>query len=213
MIDYVKAASKAYETLIKYNVCKAPVSPFPILDKLDNVDVVSFEELEKTSGVDPRSIGCGKCSDAFSMIQEAHGQQTYMVAYNNRLPFSILQRALSCELGHVILGHTERSESNEAEARFFAMHLICPRPLIHLMQVISMRLTEDLVANLTGVFHQEFIRIRHEPGVLIPARLNKFVGNQFLPFVLNFYEYYRDVAPKDGSALADFGHYMDFYEE
>ena len=213
MIDYIKAATRANELLIKYNVCKTPVSTLPILRKLDNVEVVTFEELERTSGVDPCSIGFGRCSDAFSMIDTKNGRTTYLVAYNDMLPFTILQRSLSREFGHVALGHTERTKENEDEAQFFARHFVCPRPLVHIMQSISMRITEDLLGNLTGVFHQSIVSIRNSPGVAVPARLNKFVGNQFLPFLLKFYEYYRDVMPKDGSALVDFGTYMDKYEE
>ena len=213
MTDYVKAATRASEFLIKYNVCKTPVNPLPILRKLENVEVVTFNELETVSGVDPCSIGFGKCSDSFCMVETKDGNTTYIVAYNDLLPDTVLQQSLAVDLAHIALNHTERNEESKKEAHFFALNLLCPRPLIHLLQVISMRITEDLLANLTGILHQPLVEMRRFQGVAVPARLNRFVSNQFLPFLMNYYEYYRDVKPPDSSAVADFGHYMDNYEE
>ena len=215
MTNYTRAAKKAYDIIIKYGICKSPVSPLPILERMEDVITVSFEELGCISGLDCVELApiFGKCSDAFTSIRIDNGIKTYVVAYNSLLPFNILQRALAREMGHVVLGHTEISSENEAEAQCFAQHLLCPRPLIHILQAISMRVTEDLFGNLTGAQNQFLVSMRRTPGVDVPAKINKFVGNMFLPFAVNFYEYYRDVKPYDGSALADFGTYMDNYAE
>lgn len=209
MIDYTRAAVKAYETIMKYGVCKTPVSPFSILKRTGNVDLVSFDEL----GCRETIPMFGKCGDALTSIRAENGKPMYVIAYNNLLPFNILQRAFARELGHVVLGHTESSSDNDAEAQCFSQHLLCPRPLIHILRSIAMRMTEDLVANLTGVQNQFIVTMRRTPGVCVPAKINKVVSNMFLPFAVNLYEYYRDAKPQDGSALADFGHYMDCYEE
>ena len=209
MIDYTRAATKAYETIMKYGVCKTPVAPLSILERMGNVDPISFDELG-CRGIVPVF---GKCGDALTSIRVENGRNIYVITYNNLLPFNILQRAFAREMGHVVLGHTERSSDNEAEAQCFAQHLLCPRPLLHIIQAISMRVTEDLVENLTGVQNQFIVAMRRTPGVAVPAKINRFVSNLFLPFAVNFYEFYRDVKPFDGSALADFGTYMDNYEE
>ena len=215
MTDYTRAATKAAETLIKYNIKKTPVSPLPILQSMENVIVVSFEEIGTISGIDRANIMelFGKCKDAFSSIHTKSGNMVYIVAYNAMLPFNMLQRALAREMGHIILGHTERTQDNEAEAQFFAQHLLCPRPMIHAIQAISLRITEDLLSNMTGIYQQYIIELRKAPGVEVPAQLNRFVRSQFMPFIMNFYEFYRDVKPQDGSALVDFGTYMDNYAE
>ena len=215
MTDYNKAATKAAETLIKYGICKTPVSPLPILQGMENVIVVSFEEISTISEMNRSDVTelFGKCKDAFSSIHTKSGTSVYIVAYNAMLPFNMLQRALAREMGHIVLGHTDRTQENETEAQCFAEHLLCPRPMIHTMQVLSMRLTDDFIGNLTGIYHQYLIALRKTPGCQVPAKLNKFVRNQFLPFIMNIFEYYRDVKPQDGSALVDFGTYMDNYEE
>lgn len=212
MIDYTKAATKAAETLIKYNVRKTPISPLPILQSMENVIVVSFEEIGTISGINRSDVSelFGKCKDAFSSI---HKNQVYIVAYNALLPFNMLQRALAREMGHIVLGHKERTPDNEKEAQCFAQHLLCPRPMIHAMQAISLRITEDLIGNLTGIYQQYLVDLRRTPGTNVNEQLNRFVRSQFMPFIMNFYEYYRDVMPHDGSALVDFGTYMDNYKE
>lgn len=213
MTDYLKAATRANEILIRYNVRKSPVMPLPILEQMENVNVVTFAEIHSASSVDIREIAGGKFRDSCLMIHNENGKNEYRVAYNDLLPDSVLQKSLSIELAHIALEHTERSADNEAEAKFFALHFLCPRPLVHLMQAISMRITEDLLASLTGARYENLIDLRRAPGVPVHSRLNRFVGNQFLPFIMNFYEYYRDVKPFDGSALVDFGTFMDNYKE
>ena len=47
----------------------------------------------------------------------------------------------------------------------------------------------------------------------MPAELNRIVRDNFMPYILNFFEYQRHAAQYDGSALADLGTYMDNYEE
>ena len=215
MINYERAAIKASETLVKYAVLKCPVSPLPILEKMGNVLTVSFEELGDSSGIDRKDVAhlFGKCRDAVSSVHMKDGQAVYVVAYNGLLPYNMLQRALARELGHIVLGHRERNADNEAEAECFAKHFLCPRPVIHTIQAISMRMTEDLLGNLTGIYQQSLVSLRKTPGVNVPPGLNRFVRDQFMPFILNFFEYYRNVMPQDGSALVDFGTFMDNYVE
>ena len=161
MTDYLKAATKAAETLIKYNICKSPVSPLPILQSMENVIVVSFEEIGSISGINRANVMeiFGKCKDAFSSIHMKDKTPIYIVAYNALLPFNMLQRALAREMGHIVLEHTERTPENESEALCFAQHLLCPRALVHLLQAISIRITEDLIGNLTGIHQQYLVQI------------------------------------------------------
>ena len=213
MTDSTTAAIKALELIVKYDVKTAPVSPLAILSKMDNVVVVSFEDIQNTSGLDSVAPMFGKCRDAVTSVHTHNGKSIYIVAYNGLLPFNLLQRALARELGHIALGHKERNSENEIQAEYFAKHLLCPRPLIHQIQAVSMRLTEDVLGNLTGIYHQAIVDIRKVPGAKVPVALNRLVRTQYMPFVFNFFEYYQYILPKDGSAIADLGTFMDYYEE
>lgn len=208
--DYNKAATKAAETLIEYGIRKAPVSPLPILEQMENVIVTSFSDMNESFGDLPLF---GANIDAVTSIHKENGNAKYVVAYNNILPFSVIQRALARELGHIVLKHEGTSPESAEEALCFAMHLLCPRPLIHAIQSTGIRVTKDLVANLTGIFEQTMVGLRRTPGADVPASMNNFVRRQFMPFVISIFDYYRSMMINDGSALADFGTYMDKYKD
>ena len=210
--DYNAAARAAAETLVRYSIRKAPVSPLPILEQMDNVIVISFAELGDITGMDRKEIApmFGKNRDAVTSV---HGGNKFVVAYNSLLPFGMVQRALAREMAHIILRHEEPSPEAAEEAQCFASHLLCPRPLIHSIQATGIRFTEDLFANLTGVFDQALCNMRHIPGTDVPPGLNRFVRSQFMPFIVNFFEFYQSVMPQDGSALVDLGSFMDGYAE
>ena len=207
MTDYNKAATMATETLLQYRIKKAPVSPLPILEQMDNVVVVSFSDLSDRA--DPLF---GVYADAVTSVHTDGSCTRYIVAYNSLLPFTMVQRALARELGHIILRHEGRSEENTAEALCFARHLLCPRPLIYALQATGARVTSDMVLNLTGISdYQTVSAMRRTPGAEVPAGLNRFLRTQFMPFIINFVMYWRPAA--DGSESADFGTYMDNYKE
>lgn len=216
--DYQKAATAAIETLIKYDVKSSPVSPLSILAKIPNVLIVSYEALSKDLS-QPRDcvmdmVG-DKNQDAFTTVSMVNGQPHYIITYNQMLPYFLAQRALARELGHIVLGHdgSRPEEIRQAEAKCFAHHLLCPRPLIHAVQAIGIRFTVEVLGNLTGCYDYCLTCMRRVPGVHVSPELNRKVRDQFTPFITNYYKYQLIATLKDGSALADFGTYMEGYEE
>lgn len=212
--DFNRAAIKAAETIVRFNVRTAPVDPLPILEQMDNVLLISFADMASSSGIHRSDLipMFGKNRDAVTSVHPGNKPQ-YVVAYDAMLPFHMIQRALARELGHIILAHKESSPENSAEAMCFAHHFLCPRPLVHSIRATGIRITEDMLGNLTGVFGQALTEIRKLPGAEVPSGLNCFVRSQFMPFALNFFNYYQLVMPNDGSAIADFGSFMDNYKE
>jgi len=207
--DHTRAAIKAAETLIKYNVQTSPVSPLPILERIDNVLVASFAELDERSEFNYHKLipAFGMGRDAFTSI---HPGPVYVVAYNSLLPDGMIRGALARELGHIILGHEKNTEENAAEALTFAIHFLCPRPLVHAVEALCIKVTDGIIADLTGV--HSLYSVRRIPGTEVPAKLNKFIRNQFMPFIANFFTVYQ-TTPKDFSAVADLGTFMDCYAE
>ena len=216
--DYQAAAIKATETLIRYNIGTAPIDPLPILKKVPGVIVLSFEEMSQKINVDRKkildTIGCDN-QDAVTTVFIDEGNLKYVVAYNRILSTGFIGRALARELGHILLGHdgSRPEEIRNEEAKCFAHHLLCPRPLIHLLQATGIRLTTEALGNITGFYDHCLSCIRKQPSVEVPAELNKKVSEQFMPYVMNLFEYQRYASLKDGSALADLGSYMDNYIE
>jgi hypothetical protein len=128
---------------------------------------------------------------------------------------NLFQRGLARELDHIVLGHDDSrpEEVREEEARCFANHLLCPRALIYSLKATGLRITTEVLGNLTGCYDHCLSCMRKLPGVHVAPELNRLVRDQFMDYIINFFNYHRSVMHKDGSALADFGTYMDGYEE
>lgn len=216
--DYQAAAIKATETLIQFGINSAPVAPLPILKRIPGVLVLSYEAV--SNAIDQNrecviSMFGEKNQDAFTTVTIHEGKPRYIVTYNQRLPFSLLQRGLARELGHIILGHdgSRPEDVRNEEAKCFAHHLLCPRPLIHAIDAAGIRVTVEVLGNLTGCYDYCLSCMRKTPTVHVPPELNRKVRDQFMPYILNFFEYQRYAQRHEVSSLADFGTYMDGYEE
>ena len=106
--NYERAAIAAMNMLIKHNISTAPVDPLPVFKRTPGVLVLSFTEMSRTIGVDRNNLLSAfdtENHDAVTSVHFEDGQLRYLVTYNQRLPFYLLQRALARELGHIVLGH------------------------------------------------------------------------------------------------------------
>lgn len=210
-----RAALKAMETLRDNGASAAPVLALPILKTMSNVFIVSFTEHATETGIDiPEADFGSQSQDVVSVINEAGGIKRHLVAYNQRLPFYMLQFALARELGHIVLDHNDTTPDDVrmTEALYFARYLLCPRPLIRAMQDRGISLTIETVGNITGCYGRSLAGIRKTPGAHIPAELNRQVRSQFDDYVSRFLDCQR-LLPNDKSANAEFGSYMNNYME
>ena len=216
--DYDFASVKAAETLIKYGISSAPVIPMPILKSIPGVLVFSFTEMADQEGLDRSNLVTmfgSENQDAVTFVKEIRGKLRYFVAYNQRLPYYMLQRSLARELGHILLGHdgTQPEEESTAEALYFSRHLLCPRPLIRAIQDSGIVLSVEVFGNVTGCYGRFLAGIRKAPGAHVPAVLNRQIRAQFSDYVSNFIDFQSCLPPEEDCVLADFGHYMDNYQE
>ena len=216
--DYQFAAEMALDTLYKYGIDTAPVAPLPVLKQIPGVLVITYESMSQDIDMDRRCVMDlfgEKNQDAFTSFFMRNGHPQYIVTYNQRLPTALIQRALARELGHIILGHdgSRPEEVRNEEARCFAHHFLVPRPLIHALQAFNIRITTEVLGNLTGCYDYCLSCMRKQPGVHVDPELNRLVRDQFLPYIKNYFEYQRYASLSDGSSLADFGSYMEGYDE
>jgi len=212
------AAIKAYETLVKHKVSFAPVDPLPILKQTPGVFVTTFAEMAARTGTERDSFLSSfsyENRDVITTFNANAKRPVYIVTYNQRLPFYMQQRALARELGHIVLGHdgSRPDDVRNAEAITFARHLICPRPLIKALTDEIGPLTMEVVGNLTGCYERCMIGIRNTPGVNVPAELNREVRQQFAEYISNFVNCKDILVQGDVTGVADFGTYMDCYNE
>ena len=216
--DYDRAATAAAEILIKYGICTAPVDPIPIFKKAPGFNVVTFTEMSRMVGVDRQELLSSfdaSNHDAISSVYLKNGTKHYLVAYNMRLPQYLVQRALAREMGHIVLGHdgTRPENVRNAEALCFAHHLLCPRALIHAIQESGAKITTEVLGNTTGCYERCLIGMRLEPGTHVPAELNRKIREQFSEYITEFLDFQSFLSQDDDSMIANFGTYMDGYED
>ena len=216
--DYERAALMATQMLIKHKICTAPVDPLPIYKRTPGCLVLSFTELSGKIGIERDRLIASfdeESHDAVTSVHYEDGRLRYLVAYNQRLPFYLLQRALARELGHIVLGHdgSRSEEVRMAEAYTFAHHLLCPRPLIHAVRESGIPFTVEILGAMTGCYERCLQGMRKTPPVHVPADLNRQVRDQFADYIKNFLDFENYLSQSDESMLANMGTYMDGYEE
>lgn len=157
----------------------------------------------------------GENQDAVTSVRMVDGTLMYKVVYNQLHPLVLLRRALARELGHIILQHdgSKPDDVRTEEALCFARHFLCPRPVLRAIQSAGIPLTTEVVGNVTGCFERCIADMYQTPGVHIPPEMNRQVRDQFTPFINNFVRHQKYAIEKDKSSLANFGSFMDGYEE
>ena len=216
--DFDRAATAAAEILIKYGISTAPVDPIPIFKKADGFNVVTFTEMSRLIGVDRADLLSAfdaENHDAVSSAYLKEGHPHYLVAYNMRLPAYLVQRALAREMGHLVLGHdgSRPEDVRNAEAICFAHHLLCPRALIHAIQESGTKITVEVLGNTTGCYERCLVGMRHQPATHVPAELNRKIHEQFADYIAEFLDFQSFLSREDDSMIANFGTFMDGYEE
>ena len=215
--DYDRAAAAACEILIKYGINTAPVDPIPIFKKAPGFNVVTFTEMSSMIGMSRHDLVStfeAENHDAVSSVY-MDGRPHYLVAYNMRLPQYIVQRALAREMGHIVLGHdgSRPEDVRNAEALCFAHHLLCPRALIHAIQSAGTKITTEVLGNTTGCYERCLIGMRKTPATHVPAELNRQVRELFTDYINEFLDFQAYLSRDDESMIANFGTFMDGYEE
>ena len=212
------AAIEATKLLITRQIKTTPIDTLALMKNTPNVLLLSFAEIALLNNVnrdDIISLVGDKNQDALTAVSNENGTLSYTVMYNQLLPHAIVQKTIGRELGHIILGHdgSRSPEVRTAEAECFARHLICPRPILRMIEESGLRITVELVGALTGCRRRCLDGIHNTPGTRVPAELNRMVKEQFADCVKNFVNYARHVQPNDTSEIVDFGSYFDNYTE
>ena len=215
--NYETAATKALEILIENHITATPIIPLPIIKNMKGVMAMPFADLANEAATDRSKIIplFGENQDAITIHVDG-AKVEYVVAYNQYLPFDMLRRALARELGHIVLGHNGSklpSDVRMAEAMCFARHLLFPRPAIRMIQESGIPFTVEVVGSITGCYERCLSGLRRTPGVHVDASMNRAVMEQLSTCLQNFIDYQTIIAKEDRTPLADFGTFMDGYEE
>lgn len=216
--DFQRAATKAAEILVQFEINKTPVSPFHILKRLDGVQLIPFSEIAHRVDMSREDLietfGSESRAAVTSMLHD-NGKTYYFVAYSQYMPTVLIQRALARELGHIVLGHdgSRPVDVRMAEAYCFAHHLLTPRAVIKALQESGYPITIEMFNNITSCNRDCLERMKLLPGVDVPAELNKRIREMFSNSIHDFFHYQKKFLPADHSEIIDFGSFMDGYSE
>lgn len=218
--DYDSAAIAAMKILIERNITETPVNPLPILLEYPNVRVLPFTKMATDARMERKDLvpmfASNQDAATFHLNMPEMENVEYVVVYNMRLPMEIIYRGIARELGHIALGHdgqTRHPEARMAEAMTFAHHLLCPRPIIRIIQESGLPLTMDVLTETMGCSDVCVSDMQNIPGVHVPKELNREVMELFAPHIQEYISFHKSSPMKDKSPVLDIGTYMDYYEE
>ena len=218
--DLDTAAIKAMEILRDHRISETPINPLEFLTEYENVRVMPFTRMAQIAGVERSDLvpmfGSNQDAALFHMTAPEIDTVDYVIVYNMRLPLEIIYRGIARELGHIALGHdglTRHPEARMKEALTFAHHLLCPRPIIHMIRQSGMPMTMDALTETMGCSDVCVNDMQLIPGVHVPKELNRQIADQFAPHILEYIRFHQSSPMKDHSPVLDLGSYMDYYEE
>ena len=218
--DFDTAAIKASEILLQNHITETPIHPIRFLRDWDGVRVVPFTRMAMDAGIERNDLvpmfGANQDAATFHLNMPGMEDVKYVVFYNMRLPYEIIDRGIAREFGHIVLGHDGSTRTPEArlmEAMCFAHHLLSPRPIIHLMQQSGMPVTMSMLAQTTGCSEECVEDMQMIPGAHVPKELNIRIRDAFAPHINEYLRFHVASPMLDKSPVLDFGTFMDFYEE
>lgn len=181
--DYSRAANQAYRCLVRLGITALPVSPLAILKRCRDTVVYTFEEASQLPGLDAEVLERGE-ADALTFRRFLPGgERQYAVCYRAGGNQARLNFTLAHELGHIVLRHDGDGAVKDAEANQFAMHLLCPRPVIRRLSQRYRPLYAEHIAHLcfTSVSASQAV-MRCTPCRIDPA-LEASLDEQLRPAV------------------------------
>lgn len=124
--EYIKG--EVVDLFIRYDIKCIPISGFELATKM-GIILVPYSSLSPKK----RAIALSTSEDGF---YSEPGDGKEYIFYNDRKNYRRCNMTILHEIGHAVLGHTEETNHDiaEAEAAFFAKYAIAPPPLIHKIQ-------------------------------------------------------------------------------
>lgn len=136
--DYHRATRQAYRTLLAAKIDRLPVDVEAICERCHDTTLLSFRQAREMMGCDFDPFFDGPSREAILSRTWRDGRPYHIITWNDEAldahtgPWRF---AIAHEIGHIILRHVGGCHpAQEAEASLFAQHLLCPRPVLDVVQ-------------------------------------------------------------------------------
>ena len=135
--NYHRATRNAYRTLLATGVDRLPVDVTAICGRCRNTQVLSFREARCLND-EFEPLWDGPSRTAFTLRHTIESHTEYLILWNDEemsRNSGLYRFSLAHELGHIVMKHGEDAGYvAELEANCFAQHLLCPRPVLEVLQ-------------------------------------------------------------------------------
>lgn len=136
--DYHRATRNAYRTLLAAKIDRLPVDVVEICARCHDTTLVSFRAARDIMGWDFDPFFDGPSRYAITIRRWRDGRAYHTIIWNDdemSMNSGQFRFAVAHELAHVILRHPGGLHpASELEANVFAQHLLCPRPVLEVIQ-------------------------------------------------------------------------------
>lgn len=161
--EYIK--EEVVALFIEYDIKCIPVSGFELAHKM-GFRIIPYSSLSKLQLEYVMEIS----EDGF--FTDYSGEET--IFYNDNKKYRRVNMTFLHEIGHCVLGHSEKMDPDtmEAEAKFFAKYAAAPPPLVHKIRPDS----EYDIAEMFDLsyeasiyaydFYRKWLRKKHQTGSL-----------------------------------------------
>lgn len=184
--DYDRAATLAALTLLKLGVDSTPVYPERLIRQCKNTRLMTYAEYCMLPGVIDRFPDAITYPhpEALTHVFEWNGETSWLVYYDPQmLKGDRWKFSLAHELGHIVMHHTGRSDTEEAEADFFAAHLLLPRAIIAELIARDIPLLEINLYNLSNASHACLWTMQQSEPAFVAPEYNAALRQRFMPYV------------------------------
>lgn len=136
--NYHRATRQAYRVLLAAKIDRLPVDVDAICERCHDTTLVSSRTARELMGEDFDPFFDGPSRTALTVRRWRAGRAYHTIIWNTEeMSHGSAQYryAIAHELGHVLLRHPGgQHPAAEAEADLFAQHLLCPRPVLEVLQ-------------------------------------------------------------------------------
>lgn len=135
--DYHRATRTAYRTLLAIGADCLPIDITAVCERCRNTKLLSFKEARHLFD-DFEPLWDGPSRMAFTLRRIAGDQVHNLILWNDEemsRGSGLYRFSLAHELAHIVLKHSDDAGYvTEIEANVFAQHLLCPRPVLEVLQ-------------------------------------------------------------------------------
>ena len=126
--QYEEIKQEGINLFVRYDIRRIPISGFVLAEKM-GIKVVPYSALSDYE----KAAAKAASTDGFYLSDWRNGD---CIFYDDEDSKARQNMTVMHEIGHLVLGHTEGMdpEEAEAEAAFFAKYALAPPPLVHEIQ-------------------------------------------------------------------------------